>query len=214
MGNEKMLILESEWSVKIEDGISTSRIYRSIDALSSFLNTPIQIIYKPLLCHEYLDYIEQFVRLKDNRRGANIIIISAHGYMEYPKHKGKKKYRRVVEAWDGDINLSEEMRQLDPLLKRSIIILDSCEIGEKISSFRKAINALGVIGFSSTLDWVDSSVFIFALLCKYSENNVLSQGRVSAVMPRKVLENMEKNHYKSLFKSLKVEFDFRESKEK
>lgn len=169
--NEKVLILEANWAEEddnyISDSRSTSKIYSSLETLLSLHNEPIQIIQRPLLKCRFNDDIEQFVNLEANKKGVNVVVLSAHGNKK-TRTKGKKTiHSRKISAIDGEINLSKKIRNLSTKLDRTIFVLDSCEIGGSLVSFRKASGALGVIGFSEEVDWIDSAVFILALLLKY-----------------------------------------------
>ena len=169
---------------------------------------PINIIQRPLLASRYIRDIKQFVLLPANKKGPNIIVLSAHGKHEFIRKANKRKHRRILTAIDGEINISREMRKISNVLNSTIFILDACDIGEKISSFRKATNALGVIGFSKIVDWIDSTVFILVLLLKFQEKGIFRMGRISSARPFAVLKAMEKGLYKPLFKNLGVEYDF------
>lgn len=210
--NQKLLILESNWAEDednyITESRSTSRIYSSIETLISLSNKPLQIIQRPLLACRFVKDIEQFTGLDENKKGVNIIILSAHGNLNKKRKKKKSIYCRQLYAFDGNINISIEIRKVAQLLNRTIIILDSCSVGTNIKSFLKASGALGVIGFSKDIDWVDSAVFILALLCKYQEEGVFGMKRVSPVKPEQILDQMKSSHYKPFFDELGVEYCF------
>lgn len=210
--NRKILILESNWAEDevnyIKDSRSTAKIYSSIETLLSLHEKPLQIIQRPLLACRFVKDIEQFVNLDENKKGINIIILSAHGSLHKKKKFNKRKYTRNLCAIDGDINISSEVKKLSQLLNRSIIILDSCSVGENIKSFLKASGALGVIGFSKSIDWIDSAVFIFALLCKYQDDKIFYLQRKSSIKPKQILDGMKSSHYSLFFEELGIESEF------
>ena len=207
-----MLLLEASWAEDdtnyISDSRSTSKIYASIETLLSLHKKPIQIITRPLLeCRLEKDII-QFVNLEANRKGVNIIILSGHGEKEKRRKGSKTIHKRMISAIDGEINLSARISKLSSELDRTILILDSCNIGESLESFRKASGALGVIGFSKRVDWIDSVVFILCLLLKYQERGIFQLERKSSAGARKILEEMEKGPYSLLMEDLKVGYKF------
>jgi hypothetical protein len=208
--NRKLLILESNWAENeddyIKDSTSTSKIYSSIETLLSLHSKPLQIIQRPLLACRFIKDIEQFTNLAENKKGINIIILSAHGSLD----KRRKRIARNLRAIDGDINISTEIRKVSRLLNRTIIILDSCTVGTNIKSFLEASGALGVVGFSKSIDWIDSAVFILALLCKYHEEGVFFLQRKTSVKPKQILEDMEKGLYRLFFDELGIEYKFAE----
>ncbi|KUO64588.1 MAG: hypothetical protein APF84_03965 [Gracilibacter sp. BRH_c7a] len=212
--NRKLLILESNWGENEEeyltDSRSTSKIYSSIETLLSLHNSPLQIIQRPLLSFRFVEDIKQFTNLPENKNGVNIIILSAHGSLVRKKKNSlkTKKITRTLCAIDNVINISTEMRKVSKFLKRTIIILDSCAIGEKTESFLKASKALGVIGFSKDVDWIDSAVFILALLCKYQDEGAFSLKRFTPVKPKQIIAQMEVGHYKLFFDELGIEYCF------
>lgn len=153
-------------------------------------NKPIQIIQRPLLKCRYKEDITQFVNLPANRKGVNVIILSGHGKKKKLKKRGRILHSRKISAIDGNIPLSVEIKEISSELGRTILILDSCDIGKSLESFRKASGALGVIGFSTKVDWIDSVVFILALLFKYREKGVFSLERKSLIRPKGILGEM------------------------
>jgi hypothetical protein len=210
---EKLLILESTWSKRITDTRETTRIYTSMETLFSLNKEPIRIIQRPLLSSLYKKYIKQFVSLAANQKGPNVIIISAHGSHELIEDGDSIKHRREIQALDGTINISADIRSLSTKLNRTILILDACDVGTNISSFRNASGALGVIGFNTEVDWVDSAVFILALLLRFQSEKVfhlqrISKGPDTTSKPEKVLSSMENGTYKTLMKSLGVQYNF------
>jgi hypothetical protein len=125
-----------------------------------------------------------------------------------------KKHRRELKAFDGDINISAQIRRLSASLKRTIFILDACEIGESIHSFQEAAGAAGAVGFSETVDWIDSSVFVLALLLRFQSAGVfhMKRARTSTGLTtpkvEKIVQDMKAGPYESLMKSLGVQYSF------
>ena len=211
MANDKILILEAPWSNAIEDTQATRDIYSSAETLCRLGPEPIRIIQRPLVSTTYLIDIRKFVSLECNRRGPNFIIFSAHGSHMLSK---RNKNRRKLRAFDQVINLSKDIQDLKRQLKHTVIILDSCEIGTNIKSFRKVSGARGVIGFANDVDWVDSSVFILALILNFHEAGVFhlqkdrSSTRITTPKTEKVVEKMLNGTYRSFGKSLAVKYCF------
>lgn len=211
MANEKILILEGPWSDDIEDTYSTRDIYASADTLLRLGPSPIGMIQRPLVSSTYISDIEKFVNLECNKIGPNVVILSAHGSRKITR---KQKIRRELDAIDGKINISQDIRKLNQFLKRTIIILDSCNVGEEIRAFRNASGALAVIGFANEVSWIDSSVFILALLLNFHSSKMfhLKRARQSTSrdqsLPEKIIEKMSKGAYKSIHESLGIEYSF------
>jgi hypothetical protein len=110
--------------------------------------------------------------------------------------------------------MSTGIRKLNAELARTIIVLDACKVGTKIGSLREAAGALGTIGFSKDVSWVDSSIFVLALLLRFQQHGVfhLKRARKSTGLTQpkaeKVLEEMKDGPYKSLWDYLGVESTF------
>lgn len=126
----------------------------------------------------------------------------------------RKKHRRELRAFDNDIDLSIGIRSLNGRLERTFSILDGCEVGTSVESFRKAAGASRAIGFAHEVNWIDSSIFILALLSRFQEYGVchLRRARRSTetAQPRlmRVVEDMTEGTHKSLAQSLGVEYSF------
>lgn len=214
MANEKILILEAPWSAHIADTRATRQIYSSAETLLSVHTEPVRIIQRPLLSTLYLQDIKQFVSLECNQRGPNVVILSAHGSHTLIETNNVNKHRRELEAFDGTINISVQIRQISLFLSRTIFILDSCETGREIASFRRAAGALGIIGFTESVDWIDSSVFVLAMLLKFQSESVFHLKRArsttgnTTTRAQKVLQEMAGGKYKSLMESLGVTYSF------
>lgn len=216
MSFEKMLILESKWSEDITETLSASEVYRSIESFFSLQDHPFRIITRPLLSEHYINDIDQFVSLECNKKGPNIVILAAHGRRESAETSDGLEERRILEGYDGTIDLSGEIdeyvEQNGNRLKRTIFILDSCEIGTDVDEFLEYTGAYGVIGYSKEVGWVDSAIFSLALLLKFQEEGVfhLQRARTGNSKPEKVLREMKSGSYGPLMEELGVEFGFRQ----
>ena len=203
MANEKILILEAPWSDDIENTKTTREIYTSAETLLRLGPHPIRIIPYPLVSATYRDVIKHFTNLQCNKHGPNVIVLSAHGSHTLSK---ENKNRRHLVAFDGEINISREFRLLKGNLGRTIIVLDSCEVGTNIKSFRNASGALGVIGFTKDVSWVDSPVFILAVLLHFQEEGVFHLERDRNKTIRDTIKTMLEGMYKSFETSLGIEY--------
>lgn len=220
MSFEKLLILESKWSDEITDTRSSTEIYTSVEALLSLQEDPVRIINRPLLSSLYLNDINQFVSLDSNKAGPNIIILAAHGsHTTLEGRNGRIINRRTLEGYDREIKLSQDIKdyvkKYGDNLKRTIFIFDSCSVGTNISGFLNLSKAYGVIGFSKDVDWIDSAVFILALLLKFQQNGVfhLQKARSSngnqTPLAEKIILEMKNGLYAPLMDALGVEYKFR-----
>jgi hypothetical protein len=212
---EKLMILESKWSDDIADTRSSTEIYTSVESLLSLHDEPVRIINRPLLSGSYLDDINQFVSLESNKSGPNIIVMAAHGSHTTIKRNGKTLNRRVLEGYDDKVHLSEDMKsyvkKYGDNLKRTIFILDSCQIGTNISGFLKVSKCYGVVGFSKNVDWIDSAVFMLALVLKFQSDGVFQLKRAvvkNKSKPEKILDEMKSGFYAPIMKGLGVEYKF------
>ena len=78
-----------------------------------------------------------------------------------------------------------------------------------MATFRKAANALGAIGFSQSVDWVDSAVFILAMLLRLQSEGLFQLKRGPMGRPfKKVIDEMCEGPYASLAAQLGVEKSF------
>ena len=146
MANEKVLILEAPWSDDIDDTQATRDIYTSAETLLRIGPDPARIIYRPLISTTYVQDVEKFVDLDCNQSGPNVIILSAHGRVVKRRSRGRRRpaIRRELSAFDGEINLSRDVRALRGKLRHSIVILDSCWVGDTPERFRQLSRALAV----------------------------------------------------------------------
>ena len=210
MANEKILILESPWSDEIDRTQSTREIYTSAETLLRLGPRPVRIIQRPLVSSLYLDDIRNFVGLKCNKNRPNIIIFSAHGSKKLTR---KNRIRRTLTAFDRDVNISRDIRTLNGVLDRSIIILDACGVGDHIESFRRAAGALAVIGFKEDVDWIDSSVFVLAFLLYIHHYDVLVKKSKGNKRLLKAMKDMLTGAYKSFREPLGIEYSVAKNEE-
>ena len=216
MANEKVLILEAPWSDDIEDTQATRDIYASAETLLRIGTDPVRMIHRPLISSTYVKDIKKFVDLDCNQRGPNVIVLSAHGRAVIRKSRPKRRrvLQRRLTAFDGEINLSVGIRPLQEKLARSIIVLDSCSVGVTLNNFRKISGALAVVGFADEVDWVDSSMFVLAILFKLHQEDVLKLKRARPSTPARrsraetVITTMIAGPYASMAKSLGVRTAF------
>ena len=211
MANEKILILEAPWSDDIEETQSTREIYASAETLLRLGPQPARIIQRPLVSSTYLDDIQKFVRLKCNQESPNVIIFSAHGSHTLTR---RGKHRRTLTAFDGEINISIDIRQLKGTLEHTVIVLDACEVEEGVKSFCRTAGSLGAIGFKNDVNWVDSSVFILALLLNFQESGVFHlkgarrSTQTTKSRAKKTIVEMLEGTYKSFKEPLGIEYSF------
>jgi len=210
VAHEKILILESTWALEADDYISdsrsTARIYLSFETLLSRHDVPVFAVHRPLLVGRYIEDIRQFVSLLANVRQMNIVILSAHGTFTRAQKGDKKVNRRRLNAIDGGIKLSRDIHNLKGKLKRTVFILDACEVGERVDEFRKAAGALGVIGFSKSVEWADSAVFVLALLLHIQTMEIFQKPQsLGRTLIRHLVEDLRQGTYKSLAEALGLE---------
>lgn len=212
MAYEKLLILESTWANDADDYISdsrsTARIYLSFESLLSLHDEPVFAVHRPLLAARYLADIRQFVSLPANRNGLNAVILSAHGSFSRVEKANRLVNRRRLHAIDGEVKLSSDIHGLKGVLARTVFILDACDIGARVSAFRGAAGALAVIGFSKTVDWVDSAAFVLALLLHIQSEGIFHLRRAAPQRLQKLLNSLCSGPYKSLTTALGVEMAF------
>ncbi len=216
MAHEKILILESTWALEADDYISdsrsTARIYLSFESLLSRHDVPVFAVHRPLLASRYIEDIRQFVSLPANERQMNIVILSAHGTFTRIQKGDKKVNRRRLHAIDAEIKLSRDIHELKGELKRTVFILDACDVGARVGEFRKAANALGVIGFSQTVDWADSAIFVLALLLHIQTQGIFQKPESDArALVRHLVDDLRQGTYKSLAKALGLEVAWADS---
>jgi hypothetical protein len=201
-----VLILEGNWgedeTAYLTDSRSTSRLYAALEDLLSLGSRPVKFIQRPLLAGHFVEDIRNFVSLtKDQDRGT-VIILSAHGSRRKTK-TGKK--RRVLQALDGKLNLSLQIKDIGDILGKTIMVLDSCEIGERLGLFQRAAKALAVIGFSEDVGWVESAVFILAFLDKLDDYKYFSNKTDIRHAATEAIKAMWSPPYKSLAEHLGAE---------
>jgi hypothetical protein len=199
------LILEGSWAQEVDyltDSRSTARLYTALEDLLSLEGTPIRLIHRPLLNCRFAQDIRDFVRLAEKQSGGTVIILSAHGARIRTK-KGSR--RRVLRALDGKLNLSSEIKQVNDVLGKTILVLDSCEVGQSLDLFQRAAKALAVIGFARSVDWVDSTTFILALLNKLDDAKFFTATKKIEGAAKEAIGEMWKDPYAALAKLLGAE---------
>jgi hypothetical protein len=214
MAYEKILILESTWADTeadyIRDSRSTARIYSSFEALQSLRDRPVFAIHRPLLAHRYLRDMAQFVALPANRKGVNLIILSSHGSFRRIEKGNKLVNVRRLHAIDGEVKLSKDIHSLKGELSRTVFILDACDVGASASAFQHASGALAVLGFSKTVDWVDSAAFVLALLLHMQSEGILHEAKASPKPIGRLVKRLRTGAYRSMAKALGLQFASRE----
>jgi len=142
----------------------------------------------------------------------NIVILSAHGTFSRVQKGDRTVNRRRLSAIDGEIKLSRDIRNLKGKLKRTVFILDACEVGERVNEFRKAAGALGVIGFSKSANWADSAVFVLALLLHIQTMEIFQKPQsLGRTLIRHLVDDLRQGTYKSLAKALGLEVAWADS---
>ena len=214
MANEKILIFEAPWWPDIDATQATKDIYMSAETLLRVGPKPVQVIHRPLISSTYKRDIKKFAALDCNKCGPNFVIFSAHGSLKLRQNKSKVKYLRKIKAFDDQIDLNAEIEDVSKFLTRTTVILDSCDIGKKIKPFYRASDAAGVIGFTKDVDWVDSTMFILAVLLKFHGEGVMNLERLRRTTKKtvsrqqRILEDMTTGAWESLAKSLGVKSYF------
>ena len=112
---------------------------------------------------------------------------------------------RRLHAIDGEIKLPNDIHRLKGKLARPVFILDACDVGSHVGAFRNAAGALGVIGFSESVDWVDSAVFVLALLLHMQSNGIFQKSKSATWDIKRLVNNFRDGAYKSLSRSLGFE---------
>lgn len=191
-----VLILEGNWAEDggnyLTDSRSTSKLYTALEDILSLEQNPIKFIQRPLLNSRFIEDIKQFTSLTKNQHGGTVIILSAHG-KRIKTREGKK--RRVLKAIDGKLNLSLQIKGVGKILGKTIIVLDSCEIGGGLNAFQKVANALAVVGFRESVGWVDSALFVLAFLDKLNNYEYFSKKSEIEVAAKKAIEAMWEPSY-------------------
>jgi hypothetical protein len=84
------------------------------------------------------------------------------------------------------------------MLENTILVLDSCELGQNIEAFQRVANALAVVGFRQDVGWVESAVFILAFLDKLRQYGYFSKETDIRQAASKAIKAMWIDPYKSL----------------
>ncbi len=225
----KILMFEAPWENNIIWNPSAYEIYRSIGALP-FSE---QIISRPLIStSQCMEDIDNFLSLDENKSGANIIIFAGHGSDVNIQRDDDEEIenKKIIQGFGEVIeltNLEQFALKTRGNLARSILILDSCFLGRDIESFRDTIGAFGVIGYTKEIEWVDSGIFTFVMLCKFNTEmddnfkNIFEKNTTggATTFPKLILDNMyygdsddeDEPHgvYASLMCELGVDYSFK-----
>jgi len=204
-----LLVLEGSWedeeSMYLTDFRSATRFYLALEDILSEIDKPIKFISRPLLTYRFDQDISEFVSMTIRKAGGTVIILSAHG-SQIRTRKGKR--RRILEALDGELNLSAKLLNLTCNLKKTILILDSCDLGVRLASLKRRTNALGIIGFQQSVDWVDSALFIMAFIYKLASENFFSTKKELKKVAERAIDSMLEPPYKEFINYLEVEMEF------
>jgi len=76
------------------------------------------------------------------------------------------------------------------------------DVGSGVAAFRKAAYALGVIGFSKSVDWVDSATFVLALLPYMQSHSIFQQSQSPSRHIARLVDRLRYGAYESLAGSL------------
>jgi len=194
---EKILIFESDW--RKAPGNPPSQSYQA-SALyrSAFQNTDITVRCRVLQAGSLLNECQDFLRLPENQRGPNLILLSTHG--EYLSNG-----QRALSAIDRVILLETLLQRLQAKLSRSILILDVCHVGQTLAPLCQQFGLLGVLGFQARVNWVASSALLLSVLRHYLGAHVLHMQRASSRRPARILAQMQTGHYATLMRQLAVQ---------
>lgn len=201
-----VLVLEGSWaeeeSTYLIDSRSSARFFIALEDVLLIEENPIKFINRPLLKNRFTQDIIDFTSLTNRKAGGTVIILSAHG-SQIRTRKGKR--RRILEALNGKLNLSVTLSNLKCNLTKTIVVLDSCDLGDGLASLQKRTNALGMIGFRQSVDWVDSAIFIMAFLYKLASENFFSAKKDLKKITKRVIDSMSESPYNEFIKHLDVE---------
>ncbi len=212
MANEKLLLLESQWRATPRsppsEFRSAARLYASLDRLLPVSAEPARCRQAALRRTDWREQIKIFTGSEWNRRGPNLVVLSSHGWSP---SAGSPLDGYWLAADDGLIDLDRELAELKGALKRSLVLLDACHLGDDPERLRASADALGVIGFQGRVNWLASSVFMLALLRRFLQAGVFQARRADMRRPRAVLRAMLDGEYARLAEQLGVQYSFRSS---
>lgn len=194
----KILLLESDWSAVLPD--APARV-RSAAKLYAAVLARAQAEILPLHKASWREDLLRFSALPENQRGPNIIVISAHGHW--------RDKQCVLAAADGQFDMCRELAALRKQLRRSLFILDACNLGRGVEEFQHASGALGVIGFQGSVEWTASNVFVLTLLRAWQAAGVFELKRALPGRAKQVLEKLPRQGYADLMNGLGVRSAFR-----
>ena len=212
----RILLLESSWAESMADYMtctkSSSKIYGLLSTLALDEYGPVNVIEKPLLAHRFQIDIAQFADTQSLFKGVHTIIISGHGadlFQPGGKSVGFNRDSKGVRCIDGEISLIEHLRPIREKLKHTLLIIDACRVGTEVHNIVKQTGVYGCVGFSKSVPWTDSTLFVLALLLNLFEFGIFHGNTTDKA--KKILQSMQRGAYGSLMRSLKVEYAFQPS---
>jgi hypothetical protein len=198
----KLLLLESDWRGAADrpptQTRSAARLYAALGGLLSTPARPLECLRRPLLADSLQSELADFVKLPENRRGPNVVVISTHGFYQAPSG-------HLLAAADGLIEPRRVFAALEGRLHRSLVIMDACQIGADLSALRAG--TLGLVGFQGEVDWLASSVFVLALLRGWQRAGVFELQRAHPARAKRVLDSMRGGDYARLMRELGVVYE-------
>jgi len=197
----KLLILEAAWR---KHPTSAPTETRSASALyvAAVQGPTLQVERHALRADTLVQRVNTFVGYPENRRGLNVIVLSAHGH--YDALSG----RRTLAMDDGAAEFYPLLAAIGPHLRRSLVMLDACQIGQQPQHLRQALALLGVVGFAREVSWTASGVLMHALLRRWMEAGVFHLRRASPIRAKRVVESFFHNEYKMLSQRLALTYAF------
>ena len=184
-----ILMLEGDW----RQTHSVTRIYK---ALSQAPDCSVQLASHPLKTEDCLQHMTAFLRSPEGRSGPNVIILSGHGVLQ-------ENGDCPLLAHDGPLHM-QQLITLSPLLKRTLLILDTCHLGEQVTELHQQLGTLALIGFKQRVNWTASSIFMLGLLRRFQAAGVFEMRRASAARPMHVFERFCQGDYQKLAVQLGV----------
>ncbi|MDM8545598.1 hypothetical protein QUF61_03800 [Candidatus Venteria ishoeyi] len=189
---QKILLLESNWLPQ-ESRLLADVYQRVLPA--DLMQT------QALMADSCQQVLLDFIRHPARQRGPHLIILSAHA-----------QYGDKRECWfrggDSRFDLNVVLKALRGQLKRSILLLDACFVGQDVQRLQQNCGALGVIGFAGPINWTASSIFNMALLRQWQAAGLWQMQRCSPRRPEKVIQIMQQQVYKVMMQQLQVNFTF------
>ncbi len=194
---EKILILEADWRATPNAPPSQSQRATPLYC-SAFQHSSLIPRCRDLRASTIANECRTFLRLAENQRGANFILLSSHGEF-------LASGQRALAATEQTIVLEPLLHHLRPLLSRTLLILDVCQIGQALPSLCQHSGLLGVLGFQARVNWTASSIFILSWLRHCVAAEILLMRRASSQRPAKLLAQMQNGDYAKLARQLAVQ---------